>query len=156
MFLMTKKQLLKRRTFYKHILSFFLWQCPPTIQSLCHPDVLEFAVFFWSALWSSILICPMAHPPPNVPASSLTQWTLFHCAWWVMSLLFLHLSITLSLHTSLAFSIIITVEATEARRGGNRLQYKKAFLSQRIFLEPSLESQVLSSLLRRPTSHSCS
>lgn len=36
---------------------------------------------------SSILIRPLAHPPPSVPASSVTQSTLFYSAWWVTSLL---------------------------------------------------------------------
>lgn len=105
--------------------------------------LIQFLVTFsFIYLQSSIPIRPMAHPPPNVPASSLTQWTLFHCAWWVTSLLFLHLSIVLSLHalpTSLSFSIIITVKdkrhtGTQRRK---RLQYKRPFSASRVFLEPS-------------------
>lgn len=123
-----------------------------TIQSLCclevqklpNPVLTDF--FFLIYLQSSIPIRPMAHPPPNVPASSLTQWTLFHCAWWVTSLLFLHLSIFLLICSPYLPQFHYYSKSHTGTQGRNRIQYKRPFSASRVFLESSLQSQAFSSL----------
>lgn len=85
-------------------------------------SLIQFWHFYPMDLQSSIPIRPGLL---SVPASALTQWTLFHCAWWVTSLLFLHLSIVPSLYAlpiSLSFSSIIKNHT--GMQGRNRTRRK--------------------------------
>lgn len=79
--------------------------------------------------------------------------TLFRCAWWVTRVLFSHLTIPLSLHALSPHSPQLLhhyySKSLRDEQGRNALQYQKAFLSRRIFLESSLESRAFGSLLCR-------
>lgn len=55
-------------------------------------------VLFWPFLFlrierqSCAPVIPTTHPPPSVPGSAVTHWSLFYCVWWITSLFFVHLS----------------------------------------------------------------